>query len=34
MVTSVAIPIALGITGSLILTKGIYNTTTGTGKLD
>jgi len=34
MVTSVAFPLAFAATGALLLTKGVYHMTTGTGKLD
>ena len=33
-VTSVVIPMALGATATAFLAKGIYNLSTGTGKLD
>lgn len=33
-VTSVAIPMALGATAAAFLAKGIYNLSSGTGKLD
>jgi len=34
MVTSVVVPLAFAATGTLLLTKGVYHLTTGTGKLD